>query len=244
MNTYKLVYKPLGSIALLIEWPQEINIDILGSIANFREEIESQLNDIVLETVPAYCSLTVFFDTNKAKYSSIVKKIKQIYINTKDEKEISTKLWKIPICYDTEYGIDLDEMCKEKKLSREKFIELHSKTVYDVYFIGFLPGFLYLGGLQKKLQFKRKAKPRPSIIRGAVGIAGDQTGIYPRESPGGWNIVGNSPIDFFDVDNEPPCFAKSGDKVQFIPIDRAQYNTIVNQMEKRTYKIEFETYGE
>ncbi len=242
MDTYKLVYKPLGSIALLIEWPQEINTDILKNITLFREKIQTQLKEEVLETVPAYCSLTVFFDTNKIKYSSMVKRIKELYKTLKDKKDLPSKLWKIPVCYDIEFGIDLDKLCKAKKLSQEKFIDLHSKVIYDVYFIGFLPGFLYLGGLPENLQTNRKSKPRAKIIKGAVGIAGDQTGIYPRESPGGWNIIGNSPINFFDAEKDPPCFAKSGDKVQFIPIDRKEYDKLIHQVEKGTYKIEF--YGQ
>jgi len=242
LDTYKLVYKPLGSIALLIEWPQEINTSILKNIILFREEIHAKLPEKVLETVPAYCSLTVFFDTNKIKYSSMVKRVKDLYKSFKVKKEIPSITWKVPVCYDTEFGIDLDKLCKGKKLSHEKFIDLHSKVIYDIYFIGFLPGFLYLGGLPENLHFPRKSKPRPKIVKGAVGIAGDQTGIYPRESPGGWNIIGNSPIHFFDVEKDPPCFAKSGDKVQFIPIDRTEYDKVTQQVEKGTYKIEF--YGE
>jgi inhibitor of KinA len=243
LETFKLVYKPLGSIALLIEWPQEISTSILRNISLFREEIHIQLPDRVLETVPAYCSLTVFFDTKKIKYSSVVKRIKEIYKSLPKEKEIVSNIWKIPVCYDVDFGIDLKVLCKEKKLSQEKFIDLHSRPLYDVYFIGFLPGFLYLGGLSAKLNKKRKAKPRTQIIKGAVGIAGDQTGIYPRESPGGWNIIGNSPINFFDVEKDPPCFAKPGDKIQFIPINREQYNQISEQVEKGTYKIEIESHG-
>ncbi len=241
MDTYKLVYKPLGSIALLIEWPQEINTSILKNITLFREEIHAKLPEKVLETVPAYCSLTVFFDTKKIKYSSMVKRVKELYKTLKEKKKIHSNLWKIPVCYDTEFGIDLEKLCKTNKLSQEKFIELHSKPIYDVYFIGFLPGFLYLGGLPDNLQYPRKSKPRTKIEKGAVGIAGDQTGIYPRESPGGWNIIGNSPINFFDVEKDPPCFAKSGDKVQFIPIDRKEYDKVIQQVEKGTYKIEI--YG-
>lgn len=243
METYKLIYKPLGSIALLIEWPQQIDLFILKNITLFRTEIQAQMVDTVLDTVPAYCSLTVFFDTGKIKYSSVVKKIKEIHKKMEDKKAGLSTLWKIPVCYDEEYGIDLEEVSKAKKLSKEKIIEIHSATRYDVYFIGFLPGFLYLGGLHEKLHYKRKAKPRAEIARGAVGIAGGQTGIYPRESPGGWNILGNSPLDFFDADTNPPCFAKPGDKIQFIPIDKEMYKTIKNQVKLGTYTMESEAYG-
>lgn len=243
MNKYKLKYKPLGSIAVLVEWPKEIQEPILKNISIFRNKIHADMGEYVLETVPAYNSLTVFFDTSKIKYSGVVADLKEIYA-TKDQKLLTAyKLWKIPVCYDKKFALDLSEICKAKKISQEKFIALHSSGLYDVYFIGFLPGFLYLGGLDEKLHFKRKDKPRREIKRGDVGIAGNQTGVYPRVSPGGWNIIGNSPLSFFDVGKFPPCFAVAGDKVQFFPIDLEEYEKILKQVESGNYVPQSEVYG-
>ncbi len=243
MNKYKLKYKPLGSIAALIEWPKEIQEPILKNISIFRNKIHADMGEYVLETVPAYNSLTVFFDTSKIKYSGVVADLKEIYA-TKDQKLLTAyKIWKIPVCYDKKFALDLSEICKVKKISQEKFIALHSSSLYDVYFIGFLPGFLYLGGLDEKLHFKRKDKPRREIKRGDVGIAGNQTGVYPRVSPGGWNIIGNSPLSFFDVDKFPPCFAVAGDKVQFVSIDLVEYEKILKQVESGNYVPQSEVYG-
>jgi len=243
MNKYKLKYKPLGSIAALVEWPKEIQEPILKNISIFRHKIHADMGEYVLETVPAYNSLTVFFDTSKIKYSGVVADLKEIY-STKDQKLLTAyKIWKIPVCYDKKFALDLSEICKSKKISREKFIALHSSGLYDVYFIGFLPGFLYLGGLDEKLHFKRKDKPRREIKRGDVGIAGNQTGVYPRVSPGGWNIIGNSPLSFFDVDKFPPCFAVAGDKVQFVPIGLEDYEKILKQVESGNYVPQSEVYG-
>lgn len=242
MNKYKLKYKPFGSIAVLIEWPQEIDNDILKNIGLFRSIIQSDLLKFVLDTVPAYNSLTVFFDTGKIKYSSMVKKIKETYEIKNQKINTTYQLWKIPVCYDDEFGIDLEELAKAKKISKEKIIQYHSSTIYDVHFIGFLPGFLYLGGLHKKLHYKRKSKPRLKIVKGAVGIADNQTGIYPRESPGGWNIIGNSPISFFNVNVNPPCFAKVGDKIQFISINKKDYKLIEKQIKSNEYLIESKAY--
>ena len=243
MNLYKLKYKPLGSIAVLIEWPKSIDTDILKNIGLFRHKIHIDMGEYVLETVPAYNSLTIFFDTNKIKYSSVVRDLKEIY-ETKDQKLITAyKLWKIPVCYDEEFALDLKELSKAKKMTREKIIEIHSAKVYDVYFIGFLPGFLYLGGLDDRLQHPRKDKPRLQIKQGDVGIAGSQTGIYPRVSPGGWNIIGNTPLQFFKVDEFPPCFAVSGDKLQFVPTDRETYDKIKEEVQKGVYIIDSEVYG-
>lgn len=243
MNIYKLKYKPLGSIAVLIEWPKEIDSKILYNIGIFKNKIQSDMGEYVLETVPAYNSLTVFFDTSKIKYSSVVKDLKEVY-GTKDQKLLTAfKLWKIPVCYDKKFSLDLDTMAKAKKLSRDQIIDLHSSPVYDVYFIGFLPGFLYLGGLDEKLEFKRKSSPRLKIKKGDVAIAERQTGIYPRVSPGGWNIIGNCPLDFFNADIFPPCFAVSGDRLKFVPIDLKEYARIQKEIESGNYMIESEVYG-
>ena len=243
MNKYKLKYKPLGSIAALIEWPKEIQEPILKNISIFRNKIHADMGEYVLETVPAYNSLTVFFDTSKIKYSGVVADLKEIYA-TKDQKLLTAyKIWKIPVCYEKKFALDLSELCKVNKISPEQFIALHSSSLYDVYCIGFLPGFLYFGGVDEKLHFKRKDKPRREIKRGDVGIAGNQTGVYPRVSPGGWNIIGNSPLSFFDVDKFPPCFAVAGDKVQFVPIDLAEYEKILEQVESGNYVPQSEVYG-
>ncbi len=233
----------MGSIAVLISWPKLIDTEILKNINLFRHKIRADMGEYVLETAPAYNSLAVFFDTTKIKYSSVVTDLKEIY-SSKDQKLLTAnKIWKIPVCYEDEYGIDLAMLAKAKKLSKKKIIELHSKPFYDVYFIGFLPGFLYLGGLKPELEHPRKANPRIKINQGDVALAGNQTGIYPRVSPGGWNIIGNSPLCFFKPDEYPPCFAVSGDKLKFVPVDKLKHAEIKKEVEAGNYEIESEIYG-
>ncbi len=244
MNKYKLRFKPYGSTAILIEWSKEINRDVLKNRILFKRKIKTEMADYLLDTVPAYNSLTIFFDTSKIKYSGVVKKAKEIYEMKYKDLKLPYKLWKIPVCYDESFGIDLDEMAKLRDMSKEEIIQLHSSTIYDVHFIGFLPGFLYLGGLPVEIHFDRKSKPRQIIEKGAVGIAGGQTGIYPRESPGGWNIIGNSPIDFFDVNQERPCFASAGDRLKFVAVDKSAYEKILSKVKAKTYIIESKDYGQ
>jgi len=243
LNLYKLKYKPLGSIAVLIEWPKSIDPGILKNIHIFRHKVHVDMGEYVLETVPAYNSLTVFFDTAKIKYSSVVTDLKEIYAS-KDQKLLTaSKIWKIPVCYEDEFGLDLEHLAKIKKLTKKKIIALHNEPLYDIYFIGFLPGFLYLGGLPEILEFPRKDKPRLKIKKGDVALAGNQSGIYPRTSPGGWNIIGNSPLSFFNVDEFPPCFAVSGDKLKFIPVDKIKHEEIRKEVEAGVYQIESEIHG-
>jgi len=244
LEKFKLKYKPLGSISVLIGWPQKIDDVILKDIILFRSVLQSEMKGLILDSVPAYNSLTIFIDSSKIKYTDAVKKIKEVYKKIDKKKlKITSKLWQIPVCYEDEYGIDLEEISEVKKISKQKIIQIHSEIIYDVYFIGFLPGFLYLGGLSEKIHFNRKPKPRKEIIKGAVGIAGNQTGIYPRESPGGWNIIGNSPINFFDVNQKEPCFASAGDKIQFVSVDKKTYTEIKKQVNEGAYLIKNEVYG-
>ena len=116
---------------------------------------------------------------------------------------------------------------------------MHTSSQYLVYFLGFQPGFLYLGGLDSRLHNPRRSNPRLRVDRGAVAIGGEQTGIYPQDSPGGWNIIGKSPVDFFDVSKSRPCFAKAGDYVQFKPVDVATFDEISKEVKQRDYKPKF-----
>jgi len=150
------------------------------------------------------------------------------------------KLWKIPVCYDQEFGIDLEEISNQNSIPIPDIIQGHSGSIYSIYFIGFLPGFLYLGGLDKQLYFPRKMTPRLKINKGSVAIGGSQTGVYPNESPGGWNVIGNTPINFFNINDENPCFASAGDQIQFVSVSKSEYNKIETKIKNNSYIIESE----
>ncbi len=232
----KFTYKQFGERAVLIEWEAKIAEDILKDITFFKNKIQAILNDEVEDCIIGYHSLTIVFK-EFIDFSIKVDSLQKIYLEKGNDKKTKNYLWEIPVCYDTQFGIDLEELSVGLKLSVEEIIELHSETIYTIYFIGFLPGFLYLGGLDSRLHFPRKATPRLKTPKGSVAIGGSQTGIYPQESPGGWNLTGNTPILFFDLTKEQPCFAKSGDKIKFIPVDLDSYKNIQNQIEKGSYII-------
>lgn len=238
-----MIFKPLGSIGALVEWPEKIDVEILKEIGSLRQKIEKELHEVVIDIVPAYNSLSVFFNTSKIRYSSVIRKINDIYNKKGDDIIPGSKLWRIPVCYDMSFGIDLEEIARVKKMSVKEIVKLHTSVIYDVYFIGFLPGFLYLGGLPEAIHYKRRAKPRQKVLKGAVGIADAQTGIYPMESPGGWNIIGNSPFKFFSVEEDPPCFARSGDKILFYSVDLNEHKRIRKAVEMGSFKLENEVYG-
>ena len=243
MSNFKLTYKPFGERSILIEWPSKIDKNILYDILSFKNSIETNSNSI-LEIKLAYCSLLISYNFFIEDYGQRVEKLKLLYSEKNNFKQPSKALWKIPVCYDSEFAIDLNELSISLNLTEQEIISIHTKPTYLVYFIGFLPGFLYLGGLNKKLHYPRKSSPRLQITKGAVAIGGNQTGVYPNESPGGWNIIGNSPIHFFNVNLKLPCFAKAGDKIQFYSISKNEYTNIKALVEAGVYQLESEVIND
>lgn len=240
MKRYNLTYKQFGTNAILIEWPKKIDENILKDVLNFKKIIFNEYIKVKVEIINTYNSITIIYNFTIENIYNDILTLKSLYKVEDTEKIIKRKLWKIPVCYDQKFGIDLDTISKNNKLSKSEITRLHSTQNYTVFFIGFLPGFLYLGGLHKRLHFPRKNNPRLLIEKGAVGIGNEQTGIYPQQSSGGWNIIGNSPIDFFDRKNVEPCFATAGDKVQFVPIDYETHCEISNLVSYKRYKLESE----
>jgi inhibitor of KinA len=240
LTAYNLIYKPYGKHAILIEWPTKIDKNILKNILNYKNSIIKKDIKVIVDIVSTYSSLTIFYVTTIENIYNEIKKLKAIYDLGNVSAIAQNTLWKIPVCYDPVFGVDLDEISLKKNIEIDRITELHFRAVYTVYFIGFLPGFLYLGGLDEKLFFPRKANPRLQVQKGAVGIGGEQTGVYPQESAGGWNIIGNSPISFFDRKKEQPCFAEAGDLIQFVPIGIEEHQEITDLVSYKRYKIEKE----
>ena len=237
---FKLTYKPFGERAILVEWPQLINDDILKDIINFKKKIEKFNIESLVEIKSSYNSLLIIYGDFVENYKYEIAIIDKIYSLNKNFLKTDAVSWKIPVCYDDEFGLDLELIANEKKISKSDIISRHYQANYTVYFIGFLPGFLYLGGLDKTLHFPRKETPRLQLKKGAVAIGGNQTGVYPNTSPGGWNVIGNSPINFFDPTKEKPCFAKSGDRIQFYPISLKEYYDIKTLVDTNVYQMESE----
>lgn len=186
-------------------------------------------NPLWQDVIPAYTTVTVLYDISvvRKKHPSAA-----AFVRTELEKvlqqvenyqpEISRSLT-IPVCYHPSFAPDLERICNERKIERNDFIALHLQAAYRVYMIGFLPGFPYMGKVHPSLVLPRLEKPRTNVMAGSVGIAGEQTGIYPLDSPGGWNIVGRTPLKIFDTLKKDPVFFRPGDLVSFQPISKEQF---------------------
>ena len=244
MKRFELTYQPFGSQAILINWPSKINDITLKNVLQFKTAIEKKYIKQKVYIKHAYCSLLVYYTLTIDNTYDKISELKALYLIQTEVPLSTTRLWKIPVCYNSNFGIDLEELSLVSGLPISKIISLHSQAIYTVYFIGFLPGFLYLGGLDEQLHFPRRSKPRLNVSKGAVGIGGHQTGIYPNESPGGWNLIGHCPLTFFDTTAPRPCFAKPGDQIKFYPISKVVYDEIDVLVKSGVYQPESEViYG-
>jgi len=239
VGTYSISIRPFGVHAILIEWPNRVEETILDDILQFTKFLKSEcLKNENWEIVPAYNSLTLIHRDKPIAFKEFKKKL-EIWYSEKREIGVGEKyLWRLPVCYDLEFGIDFSSVSQQLNKSIEEIISLHTENIYTLYGIGFLPGFMYLGGLPKELEVPRLSEPRAKVLKGSVGLAGKQTGIYPQESPGGWNIIGSCSVPMFNPQKNEPCFISVGDKVQFYQIERAEYDLHKIEGEVGIYKVE------
>lgn len=240
MKNFQISIRSYGMHAILIEWPNEVNEKILDDILDFRDYLKlGHLDPREWEMVPAYNSLTLICEGYPIDFEIFAPQLKSLYEKERTKGIVTQKyLWKLPVCYDLNFGIDLAEISQKLQKTIPEIIDEHTKHIYTVYGIGFLPGFMYLGGIPESLEIARKETPRLMVEKGAVGLAGKQTGIYPQESPGGWNIIGNCPVPLFDPNSELPCFVSVGDKIQFHSISKSEYDLYKIENEVGIYKLE------
>ncbi len=172
---------------------------------------------------PAYCSLLVTFDATAVDHTEVLEKLSALEKRAKKLPATKPRLVDVPVCYGGEFGPDLEWVTQQLGLTAEKVVELHIAPTYHAYFLGFAPGFAYLGDLAKELTVPRLETPRKEVHAGSVGIAGQQTAIYPFETPGGWRLIGRTPLEIFQKDRDPMGLIAIGDQVRFRPITRAQF---------------------
>lgn len=208
-----MTIQPFGDRALLINWEQRIDPELNATVQAWQQAIEQAAIKGVAYSIPAYCSLTVVFNPLQIAFRTLAEQIQAIEIPGQSTGHTGRTL-EIPVNYN---GADLPEVAQRTGLSEAEVIELHSNCPYRVYLIGFLPGFPYLGPLPEALHCPRKQTPRQSVPAGAVGLAGAQTGIYPFEAPGGWQIIGQTPLKVFDAEAQDPFLLCPGDTVIFKP---------------------------
>lgn len=227
---------PVGDMALQIFYKRPSSRDLQRQIQQTTKHIEKKNIPGVNELVPAFQSITVYYNPILITYKNLSSQVSEICkgIST-EEITLVKKVITIPTYYD---GDDLKNVARGHGLSTEEVISIHSSVDYLVYMIGFLPGFPYLKGLPTKLATPRLSSPRLKVPKGAVGIGGDQTGVYPLESPGGWNLIGRTPVPLFNPEKPNPFLLKAGDYLRFMPITSEEYMEIENQVKENSYHVE------
>jgi inhibitor of KinA len=211
-------FQPASDRSLLIYLGERITVEAHQRVVRLLRLLELEPLDGVVNVHPAYCSVLIDFDALKISHDEL-KALLRGHLARLDEIDVpEARLVEIPVCYGGEFGPDLNDVAGVHNLTSDQLIELHSSAIYTVYFLGFVPGFAYLGGLPERLATPRLATPRRSVPRGSVGIAGGQTGIYPFAIPGGWNLIGRTPLDMFRADRVEMSLLAIGDQVRFTAI--------------------------
>ncbi|MDD2958158.1 MAG: 5-oxoprolinase subunit PxpB [Lachnospiraceae bacterium] len=225
-----------GDSAILLEFPQKITPAINQRITAVMQLMREQHIEGVVDVIPAFCSLLVNYDPRIISYEEITERMHQLLKIEISAGEDRKRIIEIPVCYGGVYGPDMETVARLAKMTPEQVIELHSSRDYLIYMLGFLPGFSYLGGLDERLHTPRLANPRIKISAGSVGIGGSQTGIYPLDSPGGWQLIGMTPVKTYDPGREVPILFEAGDYIRFVPVTEKEYFRIKELVDQEQYE--------
>lgn len=228
VKMYKISIRQMGDNAILIEWPQRIEDAILEDIIRMHASLKNATwLPKMIDFTPAYASLLIQYAEPIVDVSEEKDRLLRLYNETgKKLKKSCYYNWYIPVCYDPSLGIDIGSY-GDLGLSSDDVKKIHTSATYRVYMIGFLPGFLYLGGLPEVLHRDRMQSPRMRTPAGSIAIGGSQTGIYPMESPGGWHVIGRTPLSLFDISADVPTPIKQGDYVKFYAVNMEVYKGLM-----------------
>jgi inhibitor of KinA len=226
-----------GDRSFIVEFGDRVDQALSERVLRLDAIVRSNPPVGVVETVPTFRSLTIYYDpllTSRAELQPAIGAL----LDLGDKARCGARLWHVPVCYEGEFAPDLAEVARLTRLTSGEVVALHSGTRFHVYMLGFLPGFPYMGDLPPQLALPRRADPRLRVPAGSISIATSLTAIYPYESPGGWHLIGATPIRMFDPERPKPALFAPGDAVQFQPIDVSAFGSIRRAIEDRSYEVE------
>lgn len=234
-------YKAVGDQGLLMEFENKISPEISGRIRGIMDLLEEdgRYKDWgIRELIPTYRSILVLFDPLISQPQDLVARLEDLASQAQAGSEVAKRILVIPTLYGGEVGPDLDRVADNAGLGAREVIDIHKGVDYLVYMLGFTPGFTYLGGLDSRIHTPRLEKARIKIPAGSVGIADAQTGIYPIDSPGGWQLIGRTPLELMIPEDDPPVLVRAGDYIRFREVDQEEYEDILAQVQAGTYEVE------
>lgn len=236
-----IIYRAMGDQGLLMEFENKISPEISRQIRSIMDTLEDQdyYRDLgIKELIPTYRSILLLFDPLKVDIGSLKKRLEEIVKSINIKEEGTKRIIVIPTYYGGDMGPDLPYVAQRAGISEEEVIKIHKKPDYLVYMLGFTPGFTYLGGLDPRIATPRLESSRLKIPAGSVGIADEQTGIYPIDSPGGWQLIGRTPVKLMIEENDPPVLVRAGDYIRFRRVSLDEYTEIKSLVEKSSYQVE------
>ncbi|MBN6203676.1 5-oxoprolinase subunit PxpB [Staphylococcus saprophyticus] len=233
-------YKIINEQTIMIYFDEQIDPDTFKEVQRIEQYIKDQSNKAILEIIPSYRAIMLIIDITQSDATEIINSLDlgNVDVDAGLTSNSQSKILHIPVYYGGDRGPDIETVAKHNQLTSEEVIKLHIENTYLIYMLGFMPGFPFLGGLNKQLHTPRREEPRTSIPAGSVGIANNQTGLYPKSSPGGWQIIGQTPIQVFDINRDPMCLYNSGDYIKFYAINEQTLNQIEEEQKSNQFDIE------
>lgn len=220
-------FRIAGDRGLLVEYGDAIDPVINRKVRSMAVAMSKETPEGIVEFIPTYRSLIIIYDPSATIPSQLQEALLSLEERLADIEIEPPEMIEIPVCYGGEFGPDIEFVARSHNLTMEEVIRIHSEPKYHIYMIGFTPGFPFLGGLPEQLHTPRLETPRTLVPAGSVGIANDQTGIYPVDSPGGWQLIGRTPLKLFDLERTNPFLLKAGDRLKFRPISPNEYARLV-----------------
>ena len=230
-------FLPVGDKAISIEFGNSISARINRQVHHLARQVAKQRIQGMFDVVPSYRSLLVYYNPLLISYAELESRLRSLGGSLEEAEVGTSRVVEIPTKYGEEYGPDLPRVAEHSGLREEEVVKTHSGSDYLVYMMGFTPGFPYLGGMSEKIATPRLQTPRPAVPAGSVAIAEQQTGIYPIESPGGWQIIGRTPVQLFDPSRDPPVLVEPGDHIRFVPVNESEYADIQQKVRAGTYQL-------